>query len=77
MATSKWDDSRFSVTSNQPSREQDARNAAVSSAAPPAALGSAHGDNRKPLARFRRSSNLYMLQTISVDRPETQSAAES
>src|SRR3954447_1888028 len=34
MATSKWDESRFSVTSNQPSREQDARSAAVSIPAP-------------------------------------------
>src|SRR5256714_15233845 len=46
-----------------------------SSAASPAALGSAHGDNREPLARFLRTLNLYMLQTISVGRPETQSAA--
>src|SRR6478672_2025005 len=33
MATGKWDDSRFSVRSNQPSREQDAKSAAVSSSA--------------------------------------------
>src|SRR5437764_1164858 len=41
MATSKWDDSRFSVTSNQSSREQDARSAGASSAAPPGDSGSA------------------------------------
>ena len=36
MSTTKWDASRFSVTSNQPSREEDARASASRAGMPPA-----------------------------------------